>query len=227
MRAPHRPGDPWPGFPHAPLCSPRSSPPARAPPSPSPSRPPTRPAPRPTPPATPPHPATPRAPTRGAPAPAAAGGLFLVDASGAEVGALVRRGSDDSTAGRAIYDTVTVFHPDSGVFFDITMTDATPLPPATTFFTGANCATPVGITAGGCPTCRAAHASAFLHDGAWWRVVSGAAREPIANGSTRAATAGAACVPHTSSNSPAFPVEPLPPPTPPTTFAAPLRFVWR
>lgn len=156
-----------------------------------------------------------------------AGGLFLVDASGAEVGALVRRGSDDSTAGRAIYDVVTVFHPDSGVFFDITMTDATPLPPATTFFTGANCATPVGITAGGCPTCRAAHASAFLHDGAWWRVVSGAAREPIANGSTRAATAGAACVPHTSSNSPAFPVEPLPPPTPPTTFAAPLRFVWR
>ncbi len=155
------------------------------------------------------------------------GAVFVVDASGKDVGALVRRGSDDSAAGRAIYDIVTVFHPPSGLFFDITMTEATPLLPATTFFSGTGCATPVGMSAGGCPTCRAGHGIGFLHEGVWWRVVSGAAREQIANAATRSATAGAACVPHSSSNSQAFPVETVPGATPPASFAAPLHFVWR
>ncbi|MEZ4267932.1 MAG: hypothetical protein R3F39_16280 [Myxococcota bacterium] len=155
------------------------------------------------------------------------GGIFVVDASGKDVGYLVRRGSDESTAGRSIYDTVTVFHPASGLFFDITMTEAIPLLPATGFFSGAGCATPVGISAGGCATCRAGHGLGFLHEGVWWRVVSGAAREQIANAATRPATADGSCVPHSSSNSPAFPVETVTGTTPPTSFAAPLRFQWR
>lgn len=155
------------------------------------------------------------------------GAVFVVDASGKEVGALMRRGSDDSTTGRAIYDTVTVFHPGSGLFFDITMTDATPLLPATTFFSSAGCGTPVGVSAGGCATCRAGHGIGFLHQGSWWRVISGAAREQVPNAATRPANADGACVPHSASGSPAFPVELVPGPTPPTSFAAPLHFEWR
>ncbi|MCB9727818.1 MAG: hypothetical protein H6746_04930 [Deltaproteobacteria bacterium] len=155
------------------------------------------------------------------------GGLFVVDAQGTDLGLLIRRGSDDSVAGRTIYDTVTVFHPGSGLFFDITMTDATPLLPGTTFFTSSDCATPVGVSAGGCATCLAGHGIGFLHGGAWWRVVAGAAREAIANGSARGPTADAACVPHSSSNSPAFPVEPVSGPHPPTAFVPPLRFAYR
>jgi hypothetical protein len=155
------------------------------------------------------------------------GALFVVDASGKDVGVLIRRGSDDSTAGHAIYDTVTVFHPGSGLFFDITMTDATPLLPGTTFFSGAGCGTPVGVSAGGCATCRAGHGIGFLHHGVWWRVIAGAARELIPNGATHPPTAAGTCVPHSASGSPAFPVETVPGPTPPTSFTAPLRFQWR
>ncbi|MDP6945877.1 MAG: hypothetical protein QF464_17130, partial [Myxococcota bacterium] len=61
------------------------------------------------------------------------GGVWVVDSAGQAVGALVRRGSDDNLVYRAIYDLVTVYHPESGLFFEITMTDGLVRHPSTTF----------------------------------------------------------------------------------------------
>ena len=58
---------------------------------------------------------------------------------GQALGVLVRRGSDDNIANRAIYDLVTVFHPGSGLFFEVTMSDGVARYPATTFFAGYDC----------------------------------------------------------------------------------------
>src|SRR5690606_9164289 len=101
------------------------------------------------------------------------GALWVEDADGVPVGVLVRRGGDDAIAGRAVYDAVMVFHPDSGLFFEATMADGVVRQPAATFFTGASCDTPVGVGSGGCAECRSGYGLAFRHDGAWWRVIGG------------------------------------------------------
>ncbi len=157
----------------------------------------------------------------------AGGALWVEDADGVTAGVLVRRGGDDAAAGRVIYDLVTVFHPDSGLFFDLTMADGVVRYPATTFFNGSGCGQPVGVTAGGCSECRSAFGLAFLHDGAWWRVEGGATSQQRANGSSRGPGVASPCVAHGSANTKVFPVEAVTGPAPPTTFAAPLRFSWR
>lgn len=155
------------------------------------------------------------------------GGLWVFDAAGTPVGLLVRRGSDDATAGRAIYDFVTVYHPESDLFFEITMTDGAVRLPPNTFFAGFSCDTPVGIGVGACTECRAAHSLGFLHGGRWWRLRDGAAFQTMGPGSVMKGGLATECVAHGTANAKLFPVDAVSGTTPPTSFSAPLRFAVR
>lgn len=159
----------------------------------------------------------------------AGGGLWVVDADGVEAGVLIRRGSDDNVADRAIYDVVTVFHPGSGLFYDVAMSEATVLYPGTTFFNGSTCTVPVGLGVGGCTECRSGAGIGVLHLETWYEVVGGASYEQAAADATISSGVASTCVPHGTFNAKVYPIVGLPPgtPTPPTTLAAPLRFDWR
>jgi hypothetical protein len=154
-------------------------------------------------------------------------GLWVVDDEGVAVGALIRRGSDDATVGRAIYDFVTVYHPDSGLFFEVTMSDGVIRYPANTFFSGYGCDTPVGIGAGGCAECRSGYGLGFLHKGAWWQVRGGSAFETMGPGSVMKGGLSGECVAHGTSNAKLFPVDRVSGTAPPTSFSPPLSFEWR
>lgn len=154
-------------------------------------------------------------------------GLWVDDANGVPVGLLVRRGSDDATASRAIYDFVTVFDPVSGLFFELTMTDGQVRYPANTFFDGFSCETPIGIGVGPCTDCRSAWNLGFLHKGRWYKMRGGAAFETRGPGSVLKGGTATECVAHGTSNAKVFVVDALETNTPPTSFAAPLRFVAR
>jgi hypothetical protein len=155
------------------------------------------------------------------------GGLWVFDAAGSPVGLLVRRGSDDTTAGRAIYDFVTVYHPEADLFFEVTMSDGVVRLPPNTFFAGFSCDTPVGIGVGACTECRAAHALGFLHGGRWWRLRAGAELEVMGPGSVMKGGLATECVAHGTSNAKLFPVDAATGRTPPTSFSPPLRFAVR
>jgi hypothetical protein len=162
-----------------------------------------------------------------APGATPAGQLWVVDDAGLVVGALVRRGSDDTTAGRTIYDLVTVFHPDSGLFFEVAMTEGRVLYPANTFFAGYGCDTPIGIGAGGCAECRAGFGLGFLHGGRWWEVRGGSSFDTMGPGSVIKGALSTECVPHGTSNAKLFRIDPVTGTSPPTSFTPPLRFEWR
>lgn len=155
------------------------------------------------------------------------GGLWVFDANGTPVGLLVRRGSDDVTSGRAIYDFVTVYHPDSDLFFEVTMSDGQVRLPPNTYFSGFGCDTPVGLGVGACTECRAAHSLGFLHGGRWWRLRAGASFAVMGPGSVMKGGLATECVAHGTANAKLFPVDPATGTTPPTSFAAPLRFALR
>jgi hypothetical protein len=155
------------------------------------------------------------------------GGLWAVDALDEPVGLLVRRGSDDNLADRAIYDLVTLYHPESNLFFEVTMTDAKPRYPTTTFFSTASCETPVGISAGGCLDCRSGSGIGFVHGDMWWRVASGKLFEQASAGSSQGGGIDEACTAHQTFNAKVFPVEQVTGPTPATDWEAPLHFEWR
>lgn len=151
-------------------------------------------------------------------------GIWVVDNNGVDVGLLVRRGSDDATAGRAIYDFVTVFHPDSELFFEITMTDAVVRYPANTFFEGYSCDVPIGIGVGPCQECRSAWGLGILHAGRWYKVRGGAAWETRGPGSVLKGGIATECVAHGTANAKVFVVDPVTGAQPPASFAPPLRF---
>ena len=153
-----------------------------------------------------------------------ASGIWVVDQNGADVGLLVRRGSDDATASRAIYDFVTVFHPRSGLFFEVTMTDGVVRYPANTFFEGFGCDVPVGIGVGPCQDCRSAWGLGFFHAGRWYRVRGGAAWETRGPGSVLKGGIATECVAHGTANAKVFVVDPVETDAPPLSFAPPLRF---
>ncbi len=154
-------------------------------------------------------------------------GIWLEDANGVDVGLLVRRGSDDATASRAIYDFVTVFDPVSGLFFEVTMTDGRVRYPQNTFFQGGNCDIPVGIGVGTCAECRSAWGLGFSHAGRWYKVRGGATAETRSpNGVLKGGIADT-CVAHGTSSAKVFVVDPVELDAPPAMFAAPLRFVAR
>lgn len=155
------------------------------------------------------------------------GGLWVFAADGVPVGLLVRRGSDDVTSGRAIYDFVTVYHPDSDLFFEITMSDGQVRLPPNTYFAGFGCDTPVGLGVGACTECRAAHSLGFLHGGRWWRLRAGASFSVMGPGSVMKGGLATECVAHGTANAKLFPVDPATGTTPPTSFSAPLRFAVR
>ena len=157
----------------------------------------------------------------------ATGGVWVVDNQGEPLGVLVRRGSDDNLVYRAIYDLVTVFHPDSGLFFEVTMSDALVRRPSTTFFASASCDDPIGISYGGCAECRSGPGTAILHDGAWYRVVPGVTYEVTTAGSTLGSGMQDQCSSHHTDSAKIFPLEELLTKTPPSAFEAPLHFEWR
>lgn len=155
------------------------------------------------------------------------GGLWVFDDGGVPVGLLVRRGSDDVTSGRAIYDFVTVYHPDSDLFFEVTMSDGKVRLPPNTYFAGFGCDTPVGLGVGACTECRAAHSLGFLYGGRWWRLRAGATFAVMGPGSVMKGGLATECVAHGTANAKLFPVDPATGKTPPTSFAPPLRFAVR
>ena len=156
-----------------------------------------------------------------------AGGIWVIDDAGQPVGLLVRRGSDDNLVYRAIYDVVTVFHPESGLFFEITMSDAVVRRPSTTFFAGATCETPIGISYGGCAECRSGPGIGIFHEGTWYQAVAGVTFEVTSAGSTLGSGLQDACSAHHTDSAKIFPLEALSGPTPPVTFSAPLHITYR
>lgn len=154
-------------------------------------------------------------------------GIWVEDANGVGVGLLVRRGSDDATASRAIYDFVTVFEPVSGLFFEVTMTDALVRYPPNTFFDGFSCDTPVGIGVGPCQECRSAWSLGFLHNSKWYKMRGGATFETRAPGSVLKGGIATECVAHGTASAKVFVVDPVETNAPPVSFAAPLHFVAR
>jgi len=156
-----------------------------------------------------------------------ASGIWVVDDNGVDVGLLVRRGSDDATASRAIYDFVTVFHPDSGLFFEVTMTDGAVRYPANTFFQGYSCDVPIGIGVGPCQECRSAWGLGLLHGGRWYKVRGGAAWETRGPGSVLKGGIATECVAHGTANAKVFVVDAVEGAQPPVSFAPPLRFMAR
>jgi hypothetical protein len=155
------------------------------------------------------------------------GGVWVVDSAGQPVGALVRRGSDDNLVYRSIYDMVTVYHPESGLFFEITMTDGIVRRPSTTFYATANCEDPIGISYGGCSECRSGPGIGLLHDGQWYRVTPGVNFEVTTSGSTLGSGLEDTCSPHHTASAKVFPLNPAGSPSPPTAFTPPLHFAWR
>ncbi len=150
--------------------------------------------------------------------------LWVVDAVGVAAGLLIRRGSDNNLADRAIYDIITVYDPPSGLFYDLTMSDGVVRYPGTTFFWGPVCAEPVGLGVGGCTDCRAGYGIGFRHEGAWYRVVGGSTFELASAGSTKDSGLAEGCVVHGTTNAKVFPVELVAAASPPLTFVAPLHF---
>src|SRR5262249_4204559 len=136
-------------------------------------------------------------------------GVWVDDANGVPVGLLVRRGSDDATANRAIYDFVTVYDPVSGLFFEVTMTDAIVRYPANTFFDGFSCDTPPGIGIGPCEECRSGWTLGFLHAGRWYKVRGGASPEVRGPGSVMKGGLSSECVAHGTSNAKVYLVDPV------------------
>ena len=158
---------------------------------------------------------------------AESGGLWVIDDVGDAVGLLVRRGSDDNLVYRAIYDLVTVFHPESGLFFEITMSDGVVRRPSTTFFASASCDNPIGVSYGGCAECRSAPGIGVLHGESWYQVTPGVTYEVTSAGSTMGSGLQDDCSSHHTDSAKVFPLEALSGPTPPTSFTAPLHFAWR
>jgi len=156
-----------------------------------------------------------------------ASGIWVEDANGASVGMLVRRGSDDQVAGRTIYDIVTVYHPVSGLFFEITMTDGTVRLPQNTYFQDANCTTPMGIGIGTCQDCKSGYGTGFLHKGKWYRVVGGVDYSQMGPDGLMKGGLSTECVAHGTGTAKGYPVQAVSGDQPPFTFAAPLRFVAR
>jgi hypothetical protein len=154
-------------------------------------------------------------------------GVWVDDANGVPVGLLIRRGSDDATASRAIYDFITVYDPVSGLFFELTMTDAEVRYPPNTFFDGFSCQTPIGIGNGPCQECRSAWNLAFRHQGKWYKLRGGATFETRGPGSVLKGGIATECVAHGTANAKVFVVDPLLTNAPPASFAAPLRIVAR
>lgn len=161
------------------------------------------------------------------PGAASGGAIWVEDADGQVLGTLFRRGGDDQVAGRAHYDLVTVFHPESGLFFEVTMGDGVVRYPVTTFFSGFNCSEPVGVVAGGCDTCLSGYGIGLLHLGRWWRVRGGELASQLSAGSTHASGRASECVAHSTSSARGFPVDEVSGAAPPTQLTPPLRFVWR
>ncbi len=170
---------------------------------------------------------TPRPSVQGSASDGLSGGLWVVDNAGEALGVLVRRGSDDNLVYRAIYDLVTVFHPGSGLFFEVTMSDGLVRRPSTTFFASATCDDPIGISYGGCAECRSGPGTGVLHDGSWYRVVSGLTYEVTTAGSTMGSGLQDQCSSHHTDSAKIFPLEEITLDAPPSSFEAPLHFEWR
>ena len=152
-------------------------------------------------------------------------GLWVEDQDGVRLGLLVRRGSDDSTASRSIYDIVTVFHPASGLFFEVTMSDGLIRYPVNTYFSGFNCAEPVGVAVGACTECKSAYGLAFLHGDRWYQGEGGQTFRTMGADATMKGGMSTECVAHSTTSAKGYPIRRVENVVPPSSFTPPLRFV--
>ena len=152
-------------------------------------------------------------------------GLWVEDQDGVRLGLLVRRGSDDSTASRSIYDIVTVFHPASGLFFEVTMSDGVIRYPVNTYFSGFNCVEPVGVAVGACTECKSAYGLAFLHGDRWYQVEGGQTFQTMGADATMKGGMSTECVAHSTTSAKGYPIRRVENVVPPSSFSPPLRFV--
>jgi hypothetical protein len=158
------------------------------------------------------------------PEPAGTGTLRVVDDNGTLVGVLVSR-THRLLENSELYDAVTVFHPPTGLFFSIRMSDASVLLPAKVLFASGNCTGKAAIRAA-CTDCVSGYDLAFYYNNAWYRVAGGASRVQFNYSSYVPEEPGAACAGHGNSNTQAFPVDPLGPGETPGLFVPPLRFAF-
>jgi hypothetical protein len=125
---------------------------------------------------------------------------------------------------RAIYDFVTVYHPDSGLFFEVTMTDGVVRYPEH-LLQGFSC--DVRRHRRRSCQCRSAWGIGILHAGRWYKVRGGATWETRGPGSVLKGGIATECVAHGTASAKVFVVDPVEANPPPLSFAAPLRFVVR
>jgi hypothetical protein len=152
-------------------------------------------------------------------------GVWVEDQDGVRLGLLVRRGSDDSTASRSIYDIVTVFHPASGLFFEVTMSDGLIRYPVNTYFSGFNCVEPVGVAVGACTDCKSAYGLAFVHGDRWYQVEGGQTWQTMGAEATMKGGMSSECVAHSTTSAKGYPIRRVENAVPPSDFTPPLRFV--
>ena len=158
--------------------------------------------------------------------PAAGGGLWVVDALGTPIGVLVGRGHPSlSTTGLDVLrDGVTVFSPQTGLFFGLQMS------------TGKVIAPKIGVSDTSCeepivagyytadPTVISGQGYAFVYNNTWYRIDAYKPVQQVTCGGTASEGPDPKCSAHSGSCR-GFPVSLITPPLPPV-FPAPMAFSW-
>lgn len=161
-----------------------------------------------------------------APAPAAGGGLWVVDAKGEPVGVLVQRGHPSLSLGAGLdilRDGAVVFSPATGLFFGVQMSSGAVINPRLGV-ADSSCDKPVvaGYYTEG--NAISGQGYAFIYAGQWYRVQDYKPLELVTCGGTVADGVAGKCAPH-SGTCRGFPVQAITPGLP-IQFAAPLQFSW-
>ncbi|MBM4342671.1 MAG: hypothetical protein FJ100_04780 [Deltaproteobacteria bacterium] len=157
---------------------------------------------------------------------AALGGLWVVDAGGKPVGALVQRGHSALSVGGAVdllRDGAVVYSPQFGVFFGVQMSTGKVVHPRLGV-ADTTCDAPV--TAGYYTEGDAISGQglAFVYNGTWYRIEDYKPLQLVTCGGTVPEGAPGKCAPHNGSCR-GFPVKQMAV-APPLQFAAPLQFAW-
>lgn len=175
------------------------------------------------------NPTQPADPGRDGPGPGAEVGsaIWVVDADDVPVGVLVARGSDDKASASSVYDRARLFHPASGLFFEVSMSDGAVRYPTKVYFKGSGCTDPVGVALGSCQECRSGPGTAIRHDGVWFQVVAAKLWEVLPNAASIDSGIASTCVAHGSTSTKGFPLAAVDGATPASEFKAPLRYDWR
>ncbi len=156
------------------------------------------------------------------------GGLWVVDAKGQPVGAVVQRGhpnlgSNGATTSDLLRDGVLVYSPKTALFFGMQMSTGKVLSPRLGV-ADATCQTPIvaGYYTDG--DFVSGQGYAFVYAGSWYKIKDFATVSFVTCGGTVQDGADGVCSPHAGSCR-GFPVQSISPQLA-TSFAAPLAFAW-